>query len=197
MRDYGIEDTSYIADAYDWIYDAMKTILPHEALIPQIQKDAAVENYRVKIPCSIEALEGIRYNGCWLDRDQDVPVYKNEQPYQNNSWFTVNPPYFEFPFEEGTVDIYFKDFLRSETGHLLVPNQEPIKKGITLYVLRQMMMAGFVHHTLSLGDVVQIASRAIAIAENEALMPDPIQADYILRKFNAMVVIDPSWNYKN
>lgn len=63
IKDFKIEDASWLGDAVDWIGDAIEGIGYHCGLKNTYQ-ELTTKNHRVALPCDLVALYGIEYNGC-------------------------------------------------------------------------------------------------------------------------------------
>ncbi len=63
IRDFKIEDTSWIGDAVDWIGDAIEGIGYHCGFVRKVSGVLNVKNHRIQFPCDLVGLIGVYYNG--------------------------------------------------------------------------------------------------------------------------------------
>ncbi len=80
LKDFKIEDTSWLNDAVDWVGDAIEAIGYHCGFIG-ITATYDVKNHLCPIPCNLISLKGVEYNGARLPLGSDTSgmnLYKNE-----------------------------------------------------------------------------------------------------------------------
>jgi len=63
----------------------------------------------------------------------------------SNDYYLINGGNLVTSFEEGEVTLYYTAYLTDDDGFPLVPDNVYVKQALEWYIIRQMMMGGFVH----------------------------------------------------
>ena len=63
----------------------------------------------------------------------------------SNDYYLVNGGYIVTSFEDGKITLYYTAYLTDTDGFPLVPDNIYVKQALEWYIIRQMMMGGYVH----------------------------------------------------
>lgn len=77
IRNTRLQDSSYIADIHEWIFEAMAQLETQETLVGLIA-DVPVRFHKGKLPCGIKWIDGVAYNGQRLQENRSgIPAGQN------------------------------------------------------------------------------------------------------------------------
>lgn len=65
--------------------------------------------------------------------------------YPTADYYVLNPDYLQTSFEEGTVKIHYTAYPVCDDGYPKIPDNIYYKQALEWYILRQMLMGGYVH----------------------------------------------------
>lgn len=74
FRDLKPDNGSFVADAYEWIGEALEMLGCAPSMVKD-HKDVEIKNFRGSIPCSLEFIGIVEYEGRWLPYGSDVRAY--------------------------------------------------------------------------------------------------------------------------
>lgn len=132
-RDFNIDYTDWIYLTPEWIGECISQ-LEIKTVLTMAKSETTVSNYRCNIPCDLEVLLGIEYNGYRLNRNNNIArLNKNytidsdiiyDDIYEDNeliskrfrgtsisnveSYSIVGNNVLDFTFESGDIIIYYK-----------------------------------------------------------------------------------------
>lgn len=163
-NDFNIDYAGWIGRAPQWIADCLGDIEIFAELQP-VQHCYQVVDYKLKLPCNLDVLEAVKYNGERLDR-VSVINHKNTcdlaevDSYINNifsshSYEIDNNGWLIFDFEEGEVTLYYRayPFKYDQVTKIyfpLVPDNQKLKMAIELYVIKMILSRGHKHPVFDL-----------------------------------------------
>ena len=147
-RDYRhhLTSSSWTYDAIEWIGDAVKAIKAYYGL-EHLALCAQVKQCKVALPCRLEQLEGIEYNGCRLPRTNNVD-FKNPckaltgKPIHPDAKYQLNPGYIQTNFDEGEIIIYYLGIPIDCHGFPMIPDQIDYKEAISAYIIFRLLTSG-------------------------------------------------------
>lgn len=156
-NDYNILSTDFEESVPQYINDAYgdMTISYH---LKKKHCSIPIIDYEVQLPCHIKLLNAVELNGCRLEKDQsrDDTNKNTEMNYGfvgyteiGNNKIKINN------LAVGTVIVYYTELPITWDKELnkwmpLVHDNIIIQEAICLYILKRMMLRGYVHSILSL-----------------------------------------------
>lgn len=170
-RDFKPSNSAWVGDAYEWIGEAIELIgcfTGYELL----HKDFEVIDYRVKLPCDIEQLMGIEYNGMRLQRSGGINAGDNCSCVDNLTChpeenYSLNPNYIQTTFQTGCIKIHYKAIPTDCDGFPMVVDRVKVTQAIEWYVMRGMLLRGFKHQTVAFADADKMWEKYYPQAQND------------------------------
>jgi hypothetical protein len=77
IRNTRLQDTSYIADMHDWLYEAMGMLETRQSTSGKAE-DITISFHKGKLPCGLRWLDAVEYNGCRLHLGNSVRPVSRE-----------------------------------------------------------------------------------------------------------------------
>ena len=176
-RDYKPSHSGWISDAIEWIGDAID-IMKAGGSYGEKSKQVEIIDYRGKLPCDLESLIGISYNGMRLPRSGGVNHKNlkssclNTLPDHISESYTLNPNYIHTTFEEGCVTVFYLGIDTDCDGYPMVVDDSIYREALCWYILMKMQGRGFKHQTFSYADAEARWKRTYPQARNRCKMPD-------------------------
>lgn len=98
IRDTRIPDSSYLADMYEWIPEAMR-LLKTMVEMPVTPQSVIISNYMAKLPCGLIDLLAVEYQGARLRYYNGIRPGGSQPTFvdQNNTGFTAFPTFNQMP----------------------------------------------------------------------------------------------------
>lgn len=156
LREYGIDDSSYIADIPIWVEEAVSLIgIPNYYVI----RKEVIEIDRNKgiLPCDIEHIYGYFVSANCSDdvtRDnyrrlviRNAPLIGNGITSVNHetAYGTVDGNFLNTSFYKGKVMVVYKGIPLDCDGFPLVPKNAEFNQAIQFYFIYRMALSGFKH----------------------------------------------------
>lgn len=167
-RDFGIKHSGWETDAIEWIGDAL-SIIGHCAGLQSYDKTINVTEYRFKIPCNVESIQRLLYNGTQL---RSTAYIGSPQAISSGNYYTRNGVYINTPFEEGCVRLIGKQYPTDENGYPLIPDGQWHKEAISMHVIMKMIMAGYKHPVFDYKMAANLWETYYPRAQNEGVHPN-------------------------
>lgn len=171
-RDFKPSNSGWIDDSIEWIGDAIG-IMKCAVSYTEVSKDLEVLDYRLKIPCNLDYLLGISYNGFRLRFNGGVALkrkWSTPMPYCGDT-FTLNPNYITTSFKEGCIRIHYLGTPVDCDGYPEVIDSAIYREALTWYVLMKMIGRGFKHQTFDYKFCMGMWEKTYPKAQNECKMP--------------------------
>lgn len=153
-RDFKPSNSGWIDDAAEWIADAIQIMKVGQSFIEQ-HKIINVVDYRFKLPCDIEVLLGVEYNGKRLQKSGGINHKNSKCSGLDNlliavdESYSLNPNYGHTTFKEGCVTVYFKGLEVDCNGLPTIIDDAVYRQAITWYVMAMMLLRGFKHQVVT------------------------------------------------
>ena len=177
LKDYNIEDTTYVDDFPQWTQDAIEImeLSNYYTVQPTVKK---VENYRCALPCNIESLCGI-----WIAEDNKIVtnvlglnklVIRNmplighsfPQPQHRVAYATIDGNFIHTSFESGYIYIVYKGIPLDCNGLPMVPKGAKVAQALEYYYIKRMMLSGYKHPIFTYGDIEALWKQSYPAAAN-------------------------------
>jgi hypothetical protein len=193
FRDIDAKGSDWIYNAIEWINFALGELggSYHTVLT---SSDITVTNHRAKIPCDLEHIVKVIYNGEVLDKYNTINIEEfdvTNKPFWNKM---TSPNYISTSFEEGTITLHYYTLateLDEATGIQmpLVPVDGNMQVRIYLqeYILMKYLAKGMPHPVRNYGEVKQGIYNPyglLAKAQNAIKFPSPSDLDNVASVFN-------------
>lgn len=152
--DFKPAEKGWAVDAVEWIGEALGLMNLMYSLTTTSCK-ATVKDYRLKLPCPIEVLHGVLFeckklrliNGQItvdnLSKKLGGAVNHSVHSYQ------MNPNFLHFSFKEGEVELFYDSLPVDEKGLPMIPKDHKVTQALSWYIMRQLLMRGMKHTTIS------------------------------------------------
>lgn len=178
IKEYGLEDTSYVEDIPQMVEDAMNIIgisnyyVYKHRLVP-------VQQYKASIPCDIENLYGI-----WVANDlcstntnnnnlkrlfiRNSPLLgKGFQTTQHESAYgSINGRFIHTSFDTGQIYIVYTGIPLDCEGYPLVPKDAKLNEALQYYFIYRMSLSGYKHPVIDFKTAYDMWNRLYPAAGN-------------------------------
>lgn len=177
LKEYGLEDTSYVEDLPQWVEDAINIIGISNYYVYKY-KLLTVTGSKVCLPCGIENLYGF-----WVTDSIDVASEKNQMKrlvIRNNPligkgvkdednvllYGNINGSYLHTSFETGKVYLVYTGVPLDEEGYPLVPKDAKLNEALQYYFIYKMSLSGFKHPVIDFKTAYQMWEKLYPSAGN-------------------------------
>lgn len=147
-RDFGIRLTDWATDSIEWIAEAVEIIGCGGSLI-KTHKVLTIEEFKHKLPCSVEAILGIKYKGERLPERNSINSTETDflktLPTCVDHYYTINGNYINTSFETGSITVFYLTLSVDENGYPCIPDRVKVKNAITWYLMMMLMGKGYKH----------------------------------------------------
>lgn len=191
-RDFKPNNSSWISDAYEWTGEALDCIKPFTGLEDKSQIIKVID-YRAKLPCDIEMLQGITYKCRQLKRTGKITHKSrccnkiNHLPFCIENSYSLNPNYIHLSFKEGEIEVFYLGLPVDNEGFPLIPDNYNVKEAVSWYILMKMCLRGFKHPVVNF-EMAEAHWRVYhPRAENECSSPDIDSYDLFKRTWLGLV----------
>ena len=181
IRDYNIAESGWIADANAWIKEALQYIGTNRNKI-LIKKDFTVKGTGIKIPCDLEDIVAIVYDGMYL-RFQN---FRNIERFTDTRELrpSVNGQRIMFNTDnEVKGTLYYYAFMEDCDGDFFITDHVKVTEAICTWILSKLMLRGYKHPVLAYSDVYAQWRQNRAEASNYLIMPAPYEVANDLAEF--------------
>lgn len=179
LKEYGLEDTSYVEDMPQWTEDAIQ-IMGISNYYVYKYKLTEVKDSKVLMPCDLENLQGVfvatslqlAENKDSLKRlfIRDTPYFGKNKGYEttdpNAAYGSFNGCYLHTSFDKGIVYWVYEGVPTDEEGFPLVPRDARVNTALQYYFIARMSLSGFVHPVLSYADAMALWTKEYPAAAN-------------------------------
>ncbi len=162
-RDFKPNNSSWIADAYEMIGEAIIDIgknMGFEDVKTPIGQPLTVSNHRLEYPCAMEALYGVEFrlssavNFQKLMLGADVSGYgiSCDDPAQSNllqsafQYYQTNVNYMVTSFTSGQVLLHYKRMPLDKNNLPLILDSVRYREALVWYVVSRMLLGGTIVH---------------------------------------------------
>jgi hypothetical protein len=111
-------------------------------------KSLIVENHKAEIPCDLEILEYVYYNGCRLPLNRDsrmLALTCDDYVWDNQgaNWYDIEVPYIRTSFESGKIEITYRGFEYDIDGYIMIPDLVSYREALVWYMLKNLVLEGY------------------------------------------------------
>lgn len=200
---FNIHSADLIAKAYDWTYEGLRELELYTNLVPCVQANVPVVDYRFSLPCNMQVLTGITYKNQRLNPARSIRLYDkatlSNYPVSEHSYEQLANGYIQTTFTDDVVDIHYKSIPTEydnelETDVPLVPDNEYVLKAMRFYLLMRLIMRGYVHPIFKIDDIMQLWEHNKAIAKTKARRMNPGERELVRIAWSSMVINPDAWN---
>lgn len=145
-RDFKPNGDDWVYDAMEWIGEAIEYIGAYTEMVLKPFSVRILQNKGL-LPCNIELIEGIEYNGCVLPVSGATNIIKGhlKLPISTQHSCKLNPNYIHTTFEKGTVTIHCYSLPLDDKGLPLIPDSMEYREALSWYVLYRLVARGEKH----------------------------------------------------
>lgn len=176
-RDFKPNNSSWVGDAIEWTGEAIQAIGSFQGFVEQ-GTYVKIIDYRGKLPCDIEYLLGVEYNGKRLERNGGINTSQvfvksiNDLPVDLQNSYNLNPNYIRTSFKEGKVIVYYLGIEVDNEGLPKVPDIYEVKEAISWYVMYRMLLRGYKHPVITYDKAEAKWNEFMPKAQNACNFPD-------------------------
>lgn len=196
-RDLNIQEERDRFDLIEWIAEALSYINVYQQYC-QKQAVLEVKDYRALIPCDLHALIQIEHHGLAVSPlggsfDPNVQSLKDQGgapgPINTNFSFgyKVNGRWLTFNFREGTINISYLGIITDDEGYPMIPDRVEFKQAIFWYLLRQLILGGFIHPEFNFDKADYQWKLYCGQAKGAGNMPDLGEAEAASRQMRLLI----------
>lgn len=179
LKEFGIEDTTYIDDIPQWVEDAVQIMGIPDYYVNRY-KLSTVTASKCPIPCDIENLYGI-----WVSSDlnkcenttglkrlfiRNVPMLGKgkgiEMPIHPVAYGNINGNFVHTSFEAGTLYYVYKGIPLDCDGYPLVPKDAKFNEALQYYFIYRMALSGYKHPVIDFNTALQLWEKKYPSAAN-------------------------------
>jgi hypothetical protein len=106
---------------------------------------------------------------------------------QSNEYYLINGGYIVTSFEEGTIKLHYTAYPTDSDGFPMVPDNIYVKQALEWYIIRQMMMGGYVHPVFDWGVADRQWGHYCVAAQNDLAFPSIDKMETMKNMFVRMV----------
>ena len=105
----------------------------------------------------------------------------------SNEYYLINNGYIVTSFEDGTIKLHYTAYPTDDDGFPLVPDNIYAKQALEWYIIRQMMLGGYVHPVFDWGIADQKWGHYCIAAQNDLAYPNLDKMETMKNMFVRMV----------
>ncbi len=105
----------------------------------------------------------------------------------SSEYYLINNGYIVTSFEDGTIKLHYTAYPTDSEGFPLVPDNIYVKQALEWYIIRQMMMGGYVHPVFDWGVADQKWGHYCVAAQNDLAFPSIDKMETMKNMFLRMV----------
>jgi hypothetical protein len=154
-RDLSLEDESKWMDMVEWSAEALEQIGAYPQYVHKAV-ELEVEKFRLAIPCDFHKIIGMEHCGAALvkltgnfDTAQRTDYQEERLRSRSARGYLMNEGWFNFNFEEGTVNLAYIAVPTDEEGFPLIPDNISFKEAIVKYIVMKLNYSKFVTDTIN------------------------------------------------
>jgi len=174
-RDFRPSDSNWVNDAVEWMGEAIEYIGAYTEYVLQ-PFPVTVKEFKAKLPCSLEFIEGIEYEGAYLQPSGSSNTIQGngiDLPLHTNESYKINPNYIHTTFEEGDIIIHGLSVPVDCDGFPLVPDSMEFKQALAWYIMFRLVARGSKHQVYKDPMFMEATWEKWAVrARNRAYAPD-------------------------
>ncbi len=164
--DYGVESDAYETNIKIWLYDALNILQCDYKYMGKYSKAMTIADYYITLPCGIDNVSALEYGDFRVLVNDSVINFSNGFYLGKLGYCYPSGNRYYFPMETGNITLHYRDYLKDKNGWPCLPKEEKLLAFLTLYCLQRMIIRGYKHQVLSIGDVVQLTEKQQQIASN-------------------------------
>lgn len=177
LKEFGIEDTSYVEDIPQWVEDAMDIMGIHNYYVYK-HRVIPVNDYRASIPCDIQHLNGIWVTNS-LEEAQDINQLRRlfirnvallgkgiQTSNHETAYGSINGRTVHTSFQTGYIYMSYTGIPLDCDGYPLVPKDAKLNEALQYYFIYRMSLSGFKHPVIDFGTALQLWNSKYAGAAN-------------------------------
>jgi hypothetical protein len=190
FRDFRPNNSSWTNDAIEWIGESIRGIGAYFSM-QEISLCLTVEDYKVALPCNLEGLLGIEYNGYRLPPSNSNRFNK---PCKNSSatefhpteYYKLDPGYIKTTFETGTIVVFMRGVPLDCDGYPLVPDNFTYIDAISWYIVSRLALRSDVKFSFEQAEA-RWEDKKYA-AKNSVDFPDIDDMELFMRTWNHVLL---------
>ncbi len=167
LKEYGIEDTSYVDDIPQWVEDAMDIMGIHNYYVYK-HRVIEVNDYRASIPCGIQHLNGIWVTNSY-DEAQDINQLRRlfirntpllgkgiQTSNHQTAYGSINGRTVHTSFQKGLIYMSYTGIPLDCDGYPLVPKDAKLNEALQYYFIYRMSLSGYKHPVIDFNMAYQL-----------------------------------------
>lgn len=188
-RDFRPSNSNWVGDAVEWIGEGLEIIGAYTGL-QRKPLCLDVVDYKVKIPCNVELIEGIEYNGFRLPYNNAHNTIANcciNLPLHKNEYCSFNPNYIQTSFATGKIIIWALLLPVDCNGLPMVPDNILCLTALEWYCMSMMLLRGFNHQTIDYKMAAMMWEKYYPQAQNDMNFPDIERYEQFSKTWTSLV----------
>lgn len=187
-RDLGLNHSGWISDSFEWIGEALE-IIGHSAGYVKQNIPHTVKEYKTKLKCNVQAIEGIMYNNRKLPPNDAISNFTFSDIGSVGDWYTLNPNYIHTSFESGTIYVFADTIAVDNEGYPLVPDEVLHKEAIKWYILMMLLAKGYKHPVFKYEDAEKRWMLYYPQAQNAGNFPSIDEYESFRQMWTALIPV--------
>jgi len=190
-RDFRPTDSNWVNDAIEWMGEAIEYIGAYTELILKPFCVDVIE-YKAKLPCALEFIEGIEYNGSYLPLSTSSNSIQGDNinlPVHTSESCKLNPNYIHTTFQTGKIIIHGLVTPVDCDGFPLIPDSMEFKQALAWYIMFRLIARGYKHQVYK--DIIYMEAtweKWAVRARNRAYAPDIISYEKFKNSWNNVII---------
>lgn len=189
FRDFKPSNSGWVFDAFEWIGEGLNIMGAYTAYE---RKPICIDivDYKGKLPCTLEQLEGVEYDGYRLPYSSATNSVANcctNLPVHSSEYCSFNPNYIQTSFATGKVILYCLVLPTDCNGLPMVPDNTLCTTALAWYIITMMLLRGFKHQVITYPMAVANWEKFYPQAKNSMNYPDIERYDRFRKSWTSMV----------
>jgi hypothetical protein len=170
---------NWLDEAVESIGDGLK-IIGYSAGYEGVCEEVLIEDSRGLLPCHIEDLEAIFYNGKLLPPLDSLSV-------TNGLYYRLNRSFINTSFREGKVTVYYIRLPIDEEGFPLIPDNSLVDEALMWWIARNLCLGGLKHPSIDFKMCEQLWDKYYPKAQNNVAFPSMANIEKYARDWNRLI----------
>lgn len=174
FRDFKPNNSAWVKDAIEWIGEGLE-IIGSYAQYERKPICVKIIDYKGKLPCELESIEGVEYDGHRLPYSSATNSVANccaNLPVHSTEYCSFNPNYIQTSFPTGEVIIYAQVLPTDNKGFPMIPDDALTIIALSWKVMAALCLRGLTHPVINFEKAEAMWEKFYPQAQNSDNFPD-------------------------
>ncbi|PHS35734.1 MAG: hypothetical protein COA82_03725 [Alkaliphilus sp.] len=174
IKTYKPNGDGWIGDAMQWIGEGLNQ-MGIQGNTVLVKKTIQVVGWRAALPCDIESLEYICYNGSYLTINNQTLATADSCGLQvSHASAIINGCAVQPTFETGEIDIHYRNLILDGDNFPMIPKSELLNEALSWFIMRNYLLQGNTHPVVDFPMADAMWLQFQPRAQNDVSFPTPI-----------------------